>query len=162
MSNNDGALAQLETAAKLAPAGFALAGHFTKLRPSFMLQCYPKDWTAFYARNSLAMVDPAIAWGLANEGTFRWSDFDATSDPSGVASMAAGHGLTYGIISSIVSDGTRSMASFARADKEFEQSEIEVITAKLAAIHAATLAAKDLAAEEIGTLASMGIAYTRM
>ena len=77
MSNNDGALAQLETASKLAPAGFALAGHFTKMRPSFMLQCYPKDWTAFYAKNSLAMVDPAIAWGLANEGTFRWSDFDA-------------------------------------------------------------------------------------
>ena len=76
--------------------------------------------------------------------------------------MAADHGLTYGIISSIVLDGTRSMASFARTDQEFEQSEIDVITAKLAAIHAITLAAKDLAAKEIETLASMGIAYTKM
>ncbi len=162
MSNNDGALAQLETASKLAPAGFALAGHFTKMRPSFMVHSYPEPWTSFYARNSLAFVDPTKAWGLANEGTFRWSDFDVTSDPSGVASMAADHGLTYGIISSIVSDGTRSMATFARADKEFEQSEIDVITAKLANIHAITLAEKDLAAEEIGTLASRGIAYTKM
>lgn len=162
MSNNDGALAQLETALRLSPAGFALAGHCSKMRPSFMIQRYPTDWTAFYAKNSLAMVDPGIAWGLAHEGSCRWSDFDLTSDPSGVASMAAEYGLTYGILTSVVSEGSRSFASFARADKEFEQSEIDVITAKLAAIHAITLAEKDLAAEEIGALASMGIAYTKM
>ena len=158
----DGVLDQLEVVVKLAPSGFAMALHFSGLRPGYMIQSYPAAWTSFYARNALAMVDPVIAWGHCNEGRRKWSEFSETDDPENVAAMAAAHGLRYGAACSIVVEGSRSFAGFANAEREFKESEVDQLLDALKIVHAKSLSTRSLTPSEVNALKGIGIDYVKL
>ncbi len=120
-----------------APAGYALAFHVRFTTPSFLFQTYPKAWADYYSQNGLVMRDPTVAWGFENEGTRRWSDL-AKNDPDGVMALAADYGLKHGVTHAMEIDGSRSLASFARADREFTDAEVTDLQAQVSRLHVAT------------------------
>ena len=101
----------------LAPAGFAIAFHVEFAAPSFLLQNYPKDWQAIYNRQGLMLKDPTVRWSSQNNGLIRWSAL-ADDDPDNVFGQAAEHGLKFGAACGLESMGTRTLAGFARSDRE--------------------------------------------
>ena len=105
-----------------ATAGFALAFHVRFTTPSFLFQTYPKDWLDYYSQNGLVMSDPTVAWGFENTGAIGWSDLTA-SDSAGVLAKAAEFGLKHGATCATGSDESRSIGSFARADRDFTDAE---------------------------------------
>jgi len=152
-------LDRVERVSVLAPTGYALAFHIRYATPTFLLQAYPKSWTTYYSFHALVMVDPTVAWGLSNYGSCRWSEL--TDDPSRVMKRAAEHGLNFGITCATETDDSRSFGSFARSDREFNQSEIDELMGVLTHIHGATKSAKDLSQEAIDTLRAMSINYAK-
>ena len=152
-------ISRLEQAAMLAPAGYALAFHIRFTAPTFLLQAYPKAWTTYYSMHALVMADPTVAWGFAHDGWCRWSDL--TDDPSRVMERAADHGLAYGVVCALETDGSRSFGSFARADREFEDAEIAELLSVLTALHEATRDIEALSPESIEALRKMSVNYAK-
>ena len=152
-------IARLEQAAALAPAGYALAFHIRFTAPTFLLQAYPKAWTTYYSLHALVMADPTVAWGFANDGWCRWSDL--TDDPSRVMERAAEHGLKFGIVCALETDGSRSFGSFARADREFMDEEIAELMALLTDLHVATRDVENLSSDSIEALRKMSVNYAK-
>ena len=159
MSDIKPMIARLEQAADLAPAGYALAFHIRFTAPTFLLQAYPKAWTTYYSLHALVLADPTVAWGFAHEGWCRWSDL--TDDPSRVMARAAEHGLNYGIVCAVETDGSRSFGSFARADREFDDAEIAELMAVLTELHDATRDIQTLSPASIETLRKMSVNYAK-
>ncbi|MFQ3255535.1 MAG: LuxR family transcriptional regulator [Loktanella salsilacus] len=159
MSDVTQMLKRLEHASGLAPAGYALAFHIRYTTPTFLLQAYPKAWTTYYSLHALVMADPTVSWGFSNDGSCRWSDL--TDDPSRVMQRAAQHGLNYGIVCALETDGSRSFGSFARADREFTQDEIDELSEVLSELHDATKSVEDLSPEAIEALRGMSINYAK-
>ncbi|MFZ3583834.1 autoinducer binding domain-containing protein [Loktanella sp. DJP18] len=159
MSDISPMMAQLEEAAKIAPAGYALAFHIRFTAPTFLLQTYPKAWTTYYSLHALVMADPTVAWGFANDGSQRWSDL--TDDPSRVMERAAEHGLKYGVICAVETEGSRSFGSFARADRELTDAEVDRLQTTMSDLHEATKDMQALSAENIEALRNMSINYAK-
>lgn len=80
------------------------------------------------------MKDPVVAWGFSNLGTARWSDFEA-DDGFGVLEKARDYGIVYGAAYSLDEEGSRSFAGFARADREFTDSEIASLSEDVKTLH---------------------------
>lgn len=150
---------RLEAAGDLSPAGYAVAFHIRYSAPTFLLQTYPKTWTAYYSLHALVMADPTVAWGFANEGSCRWSDL--TDDPARVMERAAEHGLKYGVVCAVDSDDSRSFGSFARADREFTDAEIATLCDGVAYMHAATRHLETLPEDALEMLGKMSVNYTK-
>lgn len=150
---------RLQIAGDLSPAGYALAFHIRYSAPTFLLQTYPKSWTAYYSMHALVMADPTVAWGFANEGTCRWSDL--TEDPSRVMERAAEHGLKYGIVCAIDAEDSRSFGSFARADREFTDAEIATLADGVGYLHSMTSDMDALPADELAMLRKMSVNYSK-
>ncbi len=125
----------------LAPAGYAIGLHIRFSTPTIMLQAYDPEWTQIYTANGYIMSDPTVHWGFTHQGTCRWSAL-GTPDPQDVLKKSAQYGLKYGFTAACELDGSRSIASFARTDREFTDDEIETINNLLVALHTET--AKDL------------------
>ncbi len=119
------------------PAGHAIGLHVTFNWPRYMLQAYPRAWQDIYAREGMVAKDPTVVWGFANTGTARWSEL-AAFDGGGVLAGAAAHGLRYGCTVALVSAGTRTIGSFARADREFLDAEIAAVASRIADLHRLT------------------------
>jgi len=139
------------------PAGFAIAFHIRFTRPDFLFQTYSKTWTDIYSQSGFVMHDPIVRWGFENTGAIRWSMLD---DPVGVLEKARPHGLVYGFACAVENGGTRSVAGFARADREFTDSEIAAIAAQVATLHDETAKAGALSAETREELRQMSIRFT--
>ncbi len=137
MASHDPIEAHVKALMALAPAGFAMAFHVRYTRPAFLIQSYPTDWIEIYSARGYVMTDPTVRWGFENEGSVRWSEL-AGQDAEGVFAEAAQHGLTYGLSHAIDAGHSRSMASFARGDREFDDTEIAEIADRMDAIHNAT------------------------
>ena len=152
-------LDRLAQASDLAPAGYALAFHIRFTAPRFLLQTYPKAWTTYYSLHALVMADPTVTWGFTHDGWCRWSDL--TDDPSRVMERAADHGLKYGIVCALETDGSRSFGSFARSDREFDTAEIEELGSILRDLHAATLNVENLSPETVAALHKMSVHYAK-
>lgn len=149
----------LEAIRTAAPAGFAIALHIQFTAPRYLFQAYPRDWMETYSREGLVLQDPTVRWGFAHTGTVRWSDL-AADDPAGVMARAAAHGLAYGFTVAIDSEGSRSVASFARSDREFTDAEIAEVARLLGALHAETLAAETLSPADHEALKRMSVLLT--
>lgn len=139
------------------PAGFAIAMHVRFTSPRYLFQSYDTEWLATYSREGLVLNDPVVRWGFANEGTIRWSQLD---DPAGVMVRAADHGLRYGAVIAFVRAGTRSMAGFARADREHTDAEIAGLRHILEELHDLTAQAETLSPAVHATLKQMSIYLT--
>lgn len=128
----------VENLSRAGSAGFAIGLHLTFTSPRYMFQSYPAAWSDRYARNGYLINDPTVHWGLENHGWIRWADL-AEFDQSGMFAEAAGHGLCYGVTSAVLARGSRSIAGFSRADREFTDGEAADIHDRMGELHDVTL-----------------------
>ena len=143
----------------LAPAGFAIALHVRFTSPLYLFQTYPDAWLAEYSRDGLVMRDPTVAWAFAHPGTIDWAPL-AAQDDSGVMARAAAHGLRHGVTVSLHRDGSRSMASFARGDRPFDDEEVARIEEAVGALHDATASAQPLTPQAREAIRRLSVAFT--
>lgn len=148
-------LTRLET---LCPSGFAIAFHIRYARPDFLFQTYSKTWIDIYSQSGMVMHDPIVGWGFENTGTIRWSEL--RDDPMGVLEKSKPHGLVYGFACAVESDGSRSVAGCARADREFTDAEIAAIAADVQILHDETAKQGSLSEATREELRKMSVRFT--
>lgn len=119
------------------PAGFAIALHIRFTSPAYLFQTYPKRWMDHYSERGMVVNDPTVHWGVQNLGRIRWSDLEAI-DSAGVLDEAKNYGLMNGVTVSILRDGTRTIASFARADRDYDDFEMDELEDLLLRLHRET------------------------
>ena len=159
MTSNAGVGQVLGQFNALSPAGFAVALHIKFTSSRYLFQAYRKDWLDYYSAHSFVMHDPTVHWGLQNTGHIRWSALNADDDT--VMIKAAEHGLKFGFTASVLDQGSRSVASFARSDREFTDPEMASISGMLAQLHTDTLTAQALSPEDHDALKRLSILLTR-
>ncbi len=114
---------ELHRLAMLASAGYFVGLHIRFTAPLFTYQTYDQVWIDHYTENGYVLRDPMTAWGFSTTGTIRWSD-PSLPDPFGLFTEAARYGLHHGATIACGPIRSRSIASIARADREFEDYEI--------------------------------------
>lgn len=157
MERQDRISALLARLHQASPAGFAIALHVRYTAPKYLFQSYAKDWLDVYSREGLVLHDPVVRWGFENEGTIRWSELE---DPAGIMTRAAEYGLKYGAVIALVRNGGRSMAGFARSDRELTDAEVAAMKADLSELHDVTERAEALSPSVHTTLKQMSIFLT--
>lgn len=141
------------------PSGFAIALHVRFTRPTYLFQTYSKRWMDHYATSGLVVRDPTVHWGFHSVGHVRWSDLEEI-DTAGVIEQAKDFGIMNGVAVAIVRGGSRSIASFSRADREYSDDEIVELEAALAELHDATNADNGLSESERAALTALSIRLT--
>lgn len=124
---------KLETAQiqEIASSGYYLALRIGFAFPVEEVNALPADWVEHYTKNGFMLFDPVMKWAYGNTGAKRWGELDA-DDPRNVFGQAQTFGLRYGIVISVFDGnaaGQRSIGSFARADREFSDLEINLLHA---------------------------------
>lgn len=142
-----------------APAGYAIAFDIQYTTPTFLFQSYPKAWLDYYSQNGLLLRDPTVAWGFENLGSTRWSDL-AALDIAGVMPLAADHGMRFGATCAIDIDGARTIASFARSDREFSIAEMAQLLTDLEMLHTDLAALNSLSKQTADALRDMAVKVT--
>jgi LuxR family transcriptional regulator, quorum-sensing system regulator SdiA len=141
------------------PAGFAIALHIRFTTPTYLFQTYPKRWMDYYSSAGLVVHDPTVHWGLQNVGHVRWADLEAI-DGEGVLEKAKDFGIMNGVAISVFMSGSRSIASFARADREYEEIEMAELEDVLAQLHRATIGLSQLSESDQRALTELSIKLT--
>lgn len=141
------------------PAGFAVALHVQFATPAYLFQTYPQRWKDWYSSNGLVMHDPTVRWGLANVGSIKWADLE-TIDTRGVLEMAKDHGIMNGVTVAVASNRSRSIGSFARADREFEDEEISSLVEMVGRLHEETVGPRHLSDADKKSLTDLSIRLT--
>jgi LuxR family transcriptional regulator len=159
MNRKEGIAALLHQLDQRSPAGFAIALHVRFTRPTYLFQTYAKPWMDHYSEAGLVLHDPVVRWGLQNVGRLRWSDLAAIDD-AGVFEQAKDHGLMNGAAVAIDISGSRTIAAFARADRDYADEEIDELEGWLARLHVATLGIERLSARERRALVDLSIKLT--
>ncbi len=126
--------AALRKLGKLAPVGYFVALHIRFAAPLMQFQTYPEEWSEYYSANGYALRDPTVAWGFSTTGACRWSSLPVP-DPFDILKDAADHGLTYGLTVSCGPIASRTIASFAHAEREFTDDEIDEISTTVRRLH---------------------------
>jgi len=120
----------------------APSGHYIALRVGFAfpleeVNALPERWVEYYTVQRFMMQDPVIRWIYGNSGAIRWSAIEI-EDPRQIMRQAASYGLRYGMAFTC-SDGDamgqRSFGTFARADREFNRTEMAQLAAYVAMRH---------------------------
>ena len=124
----------LEIVDKASPSGLAIAFHIRLTSPDFLLQTYPKAWTDIYSEKGYVMVDPTVRWGFTEVGTIRWSDLKHLDDES-ILEQSLAYGMVFGVTIATDTGGSRSLASFSRADREYSDSEIAELQEHVQTLH---------------------------
>ena len=151
--------AMLKALDEQSPAGFAVALHLQFTRPTYLFQTYPKRWMDYYSAEGLVVQDPTVHWSLSNLGHIRWRDLVAI-DPKGVLERAKDFGLMSGVTIAVHISGSRSIASFARADREYEDLEMEDLEARLMHLHRMTMGLAQLSSRDRSALTKLSIRLT--
>jgi LuxR family transcriptional regulator len=149
----------LATLKDRAPAGYAIALHLRFTTPTFLFQSYPKEWIDYYSQNGLVMRDPTVHWGFDNTGTIRWSEL-RDLDADQIIAKAADHGMRHGVTVVLEAEGTRSLSSFTRGDRDFTDAEVEEIAGIVARLHQMTSQTKTLTQATRDRLRGMSITFT--
>lgn len=142
---------ELHQLALLAPAGYSIGLHIRFTAPLFMFQTYDPEWLDHYTENGYVLRDPMVAWGFSTTGTIRWSD-SSLPDPFGLFKIAAKHGLTHGATVACGPIKSRTIASFARSDREFTDHEIAACAAIVHRLHDMTEPPEELTKAQIEAL----------
>ena len=120
----------------------ACTGYYIALRVGFAFPLeevneLPKAWVDHYTHLRFMLHDPVTRWIYSSTGATRWSEIDLP-DPLRVLDQAQTFGLRYGVAVSCFDGnaaGQRSFGHFARADREFEDAEIEALYAYILKLH---------------------------
>lgn len=144
---------------KRSPSGFAIALHVRFTRPTYLFQTYARPWMDHYSEAGLVMHDPVVRWGLQNVGHRRWSDLAAIDD-GGVFAQARDHGLMNGAAIALADSRSRSIAAFARADREYTDEEIADLEGWLVRLHAATHSLERISGPDQRALTELSIRLT--
>lgn len=151
MSVRTGLDVELHQLSLIAPAGFHLGLHIRHTAPLLTFQTFDQGWLDHYADNGVALRDPVIAWGFSRTGTIRWSD-PALPDPFGLLAEAARFGLRFGFAIACGPVRSRSIASFARPDREFTDVEIALAEAIVQRLHDITEPPEELTRAQVEAL----------
>jgi LuxR family transcriptional regulator len=151
--------ARLQDLDERSPAGCAIGLHILFTAPRYMFQSYPKRWMDEYSTSGLIMLDPTIRWGMNNVGWIHWGDLEAIDD-HGVLERAMDFGIMNGVTISIMIDGSRSIASFARSDRDYETDEIADLEAVFAELHRATADVERLNDDDRSALKDLSVRLT--
>ncbi len=135
----------------LAPGGFFFTLHIRFGLPLMHHQTYPEGWTDLYTEEAYALRDPIIAWGFSQIGTSRWSEIEIP-DPFDILGQAKGFGMNYGFAVSCGPMKSRTIASAARADREFSDEEMVEFTRLIQQLHTLTEPPKSLTDAQIEAL----------
>jgi len=152
--------ALLQDLDRRSPAGLAIALHIRFTRPTFLFQTYSKRWTDHYSATGMVVSDPLVRWGLQNVGRVRWADLEPI-DTGGVLEAAKDYGLMNGTCIAMVESGSRTIAGFARADRDYEDAEVDALEEVLTQLHRATLGPGKLSGEDQQALTELSIRLTR-
>lgn len=141
------------------PSGFAIALHIRFTTPAYLFQTYPRRWMDYYSEHGMVVNDPTVHWGLRNVGRIRWSDLEAM-DSAGVLEAARNHGLENGLTVAILNGGTRTIASFARPDRNYDDFEMDEIEEMLVELHEHTATFPELTDDDRRALRDLSIRLT--
>lgn len=142
---------ELKYLGTVVPNGFSIGLHIRFTSPLMMFQTYDQAWLDHYTDNGYVLRDPCVAWGFSTTGTIRWSDL-SLPDPFGLFKEAAQYGLLYGLTSAHGPIRSRTIASFARGDREFTDEEITTIHDVVAGLHDLTEPPDELTKAQIEAL----------
>lgn len=143
------------------PAGFAIALHIRFTAPTYMFQTYAKRWLDTYSSEGLVLHDPVARWGLQNIGRVRWSELEAM-DGGGVMERAKDFGLMNGVAIALVLEGSRSIAGFSRADREYDDVEIAEMEDRVADLHRMTGGPDQLSPTDQRALTALSVRLTHV
>ncbi len=142
---------ELHQLSLMAPAGYSIGLHIRFTAPLFMFQSYDQSWLDHYTENGYVLRDPMVAWGFSTTGTIRWSD-RSLPDPFGLFKEAAHFGLHYGATVACGPIKSRTIASFARQDREFTDQEIAAVAHIVERMHDMTEPPEELTKAQIEAL----------
>lgn len=148
---NTGLDIELRKLASLSPAGYFVGLHIRFAAPLISFQTYDQSWLDHYTQQAYALRDPTIAWGFGSTGACRWNDF-GIPDVFGILEQARSYGLVYGLTVSCGPISSRTIASFARADREYEDAEMVQIEAIVQRLHNMTEPPESLTRPQIEAL----------
>jgi LuxR family transcriptional regulator, quorum-sensing system regulator SdiA len=134
MSIRSGIDVELQNVARMATAGYFIGLHIRFTSPLLTFQTYDQRWIDHYTENGYVLRDPMTAWGFSRTGWIRWSD-PALMDPFGLFKEATEYGLNYGVTVAFGLIKSRTIASFAREDREFRDEEIVKIERAVKRLH---------------------------
>jgi LuxR family transcriptional regulator, quorum-sensing system regulator SdiA len=135
----------------IAPAGYFVGLHIRFTTPLFSFQTYERAWIDHYTENGYALRDPVTMWGFSETGTIRWSD-PRLPDPFGIFAEAARYGLHFGATISCGPIKSRTVASFARSDREFSDAEIAAAQTIVLRLHDMTEPPEELTQAQVEAL----------
>lgn len=121
----------------LSPGGFFFALHIRFALPLMHHQTYPQGWTDLYTEEAYALRDPIIAWGFSQTGHARWTEIDIP-DPFDILGKAQRFDMNFGFAVACGPIKSRTIASAARPDREFENDEIEAFSRLIHQLHDVT------------------------
>jgi len=142
---------ELHQLSLMAPAGYSIGLHIRFTAPLFMFQSYDQAWLDHYTEHGYVLRDPMVAWGFSTTGTIRWSD-RSLPDPFGLFKEAARFGLHYGATVACGPIKSRTIASFARQDREFTDQEIAAVAHIVERMHDMTEPPEELTKAQIEAL----------
>ena len=142
---------ELKKLSMIAPAGYFIGVHIRYAAPLMQFSTYCQGWLDHYTEQGYALRDPTIAWGFSTEGACRWRDL-TIPDPFGLLAEAKEFGLVYGLTISVGPVKSKTIASFARPDREFEEQEIEEATIIVRRLHEITEPPESLTKAQIEAL----------
>ncbi len=149
----------LETLDSLCPEGYAIALHIKFTTPTYLFQTYKTEWIEYYSQRGWVLQDPTIHWGFQNTGTIHWHELEE-SDTQGIFKKSAEYGLKYGFVLAIETEGSRSVSSFARGDRNFTDDEISEISGLLEILHDKTRNPEQLSPKEREALTRLSVQQT--
>ncbi len=136
----------------LAPGGYFVGLHIRFTAPLMTFQTYDQRWIDHYTENGYALRDPMIAWGFSTTGWIRWSDPRVPPDPFGIFREAARFGLNHGFTVACGPIKSRTIGSFARADREFADNEILLAESIVLRLHDLTDPPEELTRAQVEAL----------
>lgn len=151
MSVKTGMDLELHQLALLAPAGYFIGLHIRFTSPLFTFQTYDQSWIDHYTENGYVLRDPMTAWGFSTTGSIRWSD-EKLLDPFGLFKEAAQYGLNFGVTVACGPIKSRTIASFARQDREFLDHEVAAISSTVHRLHDITEPPEELTKAQVEAL----------
>lgn len=151
MSVRTGIELELHQLSLIAPIGYFLGLHIRFTAPLMTFQTYDQGWLDHYTENGFVLRDPATAWGFSRTGWIRWSD-PGLPDPFGLFEEAARFGLRFGFTIACGPVKSRTIASFARPDREFSDSEIALAETIVLRLHDVTEPPEELTRAQVEAL----------
>ena len=118
----------------VAAHGFSFALHIRFAQPLVNHQCFPQGWTDLYAEEAYALRDPIVAWGFSQTGMAKWTEI-GIPDPFDILEKAKQFGMNYGFAVACGPIKSRTIASAARPDREFDPDEMEAFRRLIFQLH---------------------------